>query len=116
MRRLLVARPGLTAVFASSDQMALGAIRALDEAGLRAPRDVSVVGFDDEAFGEYCLPSLTTVSQPLFEIGRAAVEHVLARLGGDAPPLPSFHAPLRVRDSSGPVRVERAARVLSARR
>jgi LacI family transcriptional regulator len=116
MRRLLLARPGLTAVFASSDQMALGAVRALDEAGLRAPRDVSVVGFDDEAFGEYCLPSLTTVSQPLFEIGRAAVQHVLAHLRGDAQPLPSFRAPLRIRDSSGPVRVGRAARVLAASR
>jgi LacI family transcriptional regulator len=100
MRDLLDARPGLTAVFAASDQMALGAIRALDEAGLHAPRDVSIVGFDDEAFTEYCVPSLTTVTQPLDAIGRAAVELVLARVRGEAASPPVFATRLCVREST----------------
>jgi LacI family transcriptional regulator len=103
MRDLLEARPGLTAVFAASDQMALGAIRALDEAGLHTPRDVSVVGFDDEAFTEYCVPSLTSVSQPIDAIGRAAVEVVLGQVRGEPIPQPGFETRLRVRESTGVV-------------
>lgn len=63
---------GITAVFASNDVTAIGAIRALKEAGLRVPEDVAVVGFDGIHLGHYIDPPLTTVRQPIYEMGRAA--------------------------------------------
>lgn len=63
---------GITAVFASNDVMAIGAIRALKESGLRVPEDVAVVGFDGIHLGHYIDPPLTTVRQPIYEMGRAA--------------------------------------------
>ena len=101
MEQLLAKRVGFTAVFAASDQIALGAILSLDRHGLGVPGDVSVVGFDDETFASYCRPPLTTVRQPTFEIGQAAVRDVLLRADGGKPtPLPSFAAPLCVRAST----------------
>jgi LacI family transcriptional regulator len=109
METLLSAGRELSAVFASSDQMALGAMLALHHRGLRVPGDVSVVGFDDEAFAAYCCPPLTTVSQPLYEMGQMAVRSVVARVGGQALALPSFSAPLCVRESTGPAPANRAS-------
>ncbi|KRC58359.1 LacI family transcriptional regulator [Agromyces sp. Root81] len=78
---LLLARmPEVTAVFASSDEMAFGVIRALHEQGRRVPHDVSVVGVDDIALAAYCSPALTTVRQPFEEIGALAVEHLLENI------------------------------------
>jgi LacI family transcriptional regulator len=91
-----------TAVFAASDQMALASFHALHEHGLEVPRDVSIVGFDDENFAAFCSPPLTTVRQPIFEMGRAAVENVLARQRGENPDLPRFATPLCVRESTAP--------------
>jgi LacI family transcriptional regulator len=93
-----------SAVFAASDQMALGAVLTLYHHGLDVPRDVSVVGFDDELFSAFCRPPLTTVGQPMSEIGQAAVRTVLARLRGEDLPLPAFEAPLRLRESTAPYR------------
>ncbi|MHA6625647.1 LacI family DNA-binding transcriptional regulator [Pseudonocardia sichuanensis] len=76
-QRLLAADPGLTAVFAANDHMALGALRALDEAGRRVPEDVSVVGFDDVPEAEFFRPPLTTVRQHFPEAGRRAVRLLL---------------------------------------
>lgn len=56
------------AVFAICDAMAMGAIRALSEAGISVPKDVSVAGFDGIALGKYCIPSITTISQPFAEM------------------------------------------------
>jgi LacI family transcriptional regulator len=95
---------GFSAVFAASDQMALGAVLSLYHRGLDVPRDVSVVGFDDEVFSAFCRPPLTTVAQPMFEIGQAAVQTVLGRLHGHEIPLPAFGAPLCVRESAAPFR------------
>jgi LacI family transcriptional regulator len=75
MRRLL--RHDLQAVFASNDSMALGALRALDEAGLRAPDHVALVGFDDMPFAATTKPPLTTVHQPIADIGEAAARMLL---------------------------------------
>src|SRR5690348_2741778 len=69
-----------TALFAFNDISAMGAIRALREAGLRVPEDVSVVGFDDIRSAEYQNPSLTTVRQPLRKMGTTAAEAVLRRI------------------------------------
>ncbi len=104
MERLLAADAPFTAVFAASDQIALGAILALDAHGLDVPGDVSIVGFDDDTFASYCRPPLTTVRQAMFDIGQAAVASVLARVHGAEPtPLPSFDAPLLVRASTARV-------------
>jgi LacI family transcriptional regulator, galactose operon repressor len=109
--RLLRARRAFTALFAGSDQIALGAMLALDRHGLRVPGDVSVVGFDDETFASYCRPPLTTVRQPTFAIGQAAVFSLLVRAdGGEPPPLASFPTRLCIRASTGPRKRRRAPR------
>ena len=73
----LAERP--TAIFAFNDEMAVGAMRAAEERGLRLPEDLSIVGFDDLEKAEIVTPALTTVRQPLAEMGRMAVS-LLARL------------------------------------
>lgn len=78
--RLLAVRPRFTALFAFNDISALGAIRAIREAGLRVPEDVSVIGFDDIASAAYQHPGLTTVRQPLYDMGQRAADTVVARV------------------------------------
>ena len=79
-RKLLAAGKPFTALFAFNDISAMGAIRALREVKLRVPDDVSVVGFDDIQSAAYQNPALTTVRQPLREMGRAAAETLLHRI------------------------------------
>lgn len=83
MRELLDKDPALTAVFAGNDQMAAGAFSALREAGLSIPDDVSVVGYDDVLLARYLHPTLTTIRQPLEEMGRAAARAALALLANE---------------------------------
>lgn len=71
-----------TAIFACSDYIAIGVIKAVRRHGLVIPRDLSLVGFDDMAFAELVDPPLTTVRQPVAEMGRLAVRHLLALLDG----------------------------------
>ena len=66
-----------SAIVACNDLMAIGAIRAIQESGLEVGRDVSVTGFDDIPISEYIQPSLTTVSQPIYQIGRMACEMLI---------------------------------------
>ena len=82
----LLERPGppVDAVFAASDLMAAGALRALRTAGRRVPEDVAVVGFEDSAVARYAQPPLTTVRQPIEEMGRQATRLLLARMAGEA--------------------------------
>jgi DNA-binding LacI/PurR family transcriptional regulator len=82
----LLARPGapVDAVFAASDLMAAGALRALRAAGRRVPEDVAVVGFEDSAVARYAQPPLTTVRQPIEEMGRQATRLLLAKVAGEA--------------------------------
>ena len=75
-----------TAIFAMSDNVALGAIRALHDMGKRVPEDVSVMGFDGIEMGKYFRPRLTTIEQPVQEIARASVEVLLDMLDHGAPP------------------------------
>ncbi|MFE7503737.1 LacI family DNA-binding transcriptional regulator [Promicromonospora sp. NPDC057488] len=82
--RLLRATPTPTAVFACSDTIALGVYDAAAALGLRIPDDVSVVGFDDLPEARWLSPALTTVHQPIAEMGAAALR-MLLRLGGDVP-------------------------------
>ena len=79
-RKLLATHKPFTALFAFNDISAMGAIRALREAKLRVPEDVSVVGFDDIQSAAYQNPALTTVRQPLREMGRIAAETLLRRI------------------------------------
>lgn len=75
-----------TAVFCSNDEMAFGAISAIRASGRRVPNDVSVVGFDDIRFARYFDPPLTTVAQPMKEIGMEAARLLLDILSGKNPP------------------------------
>ncbi len=94
-RNALHALVSFTAVFAHSDSLALGAMEALDEVGLRVPDDVSVVGFDG-AYAFCTFPKLTTMVIPNYEMGKMAAELLLERLRGDSTPptqklvLPTF--------------------------
>jgi DNA-binding LacI/PurR family transcriptional regulator len=83
-RKLLAAHKPFTALFAFNDISAMGAIRALREAKMRVPQDVSVVGFDDIQSAAYQNPALTTVRQPLREMGRIAAESLLRRINRPA--------------------------------
>jgi DNA-binding LacI/PurR family transcriptional regulator len=72
--------PHVTAIFCGNDQIALGVLRALQEAGRRVPRDVSVVGFDDMPDSGYFLPPLTTIHQDFAELGRRSLAVLLDQL------------------------------------
>jgi LacI family transcriptional regulator len=82
----LLARTTFDAAFVASDVVALGAIGALREAGLRVPDDISIVGFDDIPLAAYFDPPLTTVRLPAFELGQAAGRALLERLADRATP------------------------------
>ncbi|HYL62201.1 MAG TPA: LacI family DNA-binding transcriptional regulator [Candidatus Methylomirabilis sp.] len=82
--RLLACGEPFTALFAFNDISAIGAIQALREAGRRIPEDVSVVGFDDIQSAAYQNPALTTVRQPLREMGMIASETLLSRITAPA--------------------------------
>ncbi len=83
MSQLLADDPQLDAVFAASDAMADGALRALRQNGRRVPDDVAVVGFDDMEFARDTEPPLTTVRQPITDIGRTVARQVLRMAAGE---------------------------------
>jgi DNA-binding LacI/PurR family transcriptional regulator len=85
MARLLARRVGFTALFAYSDLVAIGAIRQLRAGGLRVPHDVSVVGYDDIPVAAFLEPPLTTVSQPMRQVGERAASLLIQAIssGGD---------------------------------
>jgi DNA-binding LacI/PurR family transcriptional regulator len=82
MQQLLAERLRFTAVVAFNDMSAIGAIRAIQEQGLRVPQDVSIIGFDDIPGAAFHTPSLTTVRQPLKRMGEVAAESLLDRVEG----------------------------------
>jgi DNA-binding LacI/PurR family transcriptional regulator len=94
MRQLLARGPRIDAVFAASDLMAIGAMRALDEAGLKVPRDVAVVGFDDIPVAGLTNPPLTTVAQDTKRAGELLVETLIHRIRNE--PTSSVMLPARV--------------------
>jgi DNA-binding LacI/PurR family transcriptional regulator len=79
-KRLLARNRPFSALFAYNDISAIGSIRAFQEAGLRVPEDISVVGFDDIQFAVHNSPSLTTVRQPLQKMGETAARTLLNRI------------------------------------
>ena len=102
MRALIERR--VTAVFCFSDEMAIGAMRAIREAGLSCPAQVSVIGFDDLPLASFFQPALTTIAQPKGRIGRCAVELLVALLRGSEPPARqvTLQHQLVVRNSTAP--------------
>jgi DNA-binding LacI/PurR family transcriptional regulator len=102
--RELARRDDVTAVFCANDQMALGVVHALTEAGVRVPGDVSIVGFDDIPEAEHFLPPLTTVRQDFEALGRRIMDTVEAVLGGDETPVAPMAPELVVRLSTAPPR------------
>jgi len=83
MAQLLRTRPDLDAVFAASDLTAIGAMRAIEAAGRQVRTDVAVVGFDDIGDAELAHPALTTVRQPIADLGRTMVTRLLQRIAGE---------------------------------
>ena len=114
-QRLLASKAPFTAIFAFNDVSAIGAIRAVREAGLRVPQDVSIVGFDDVQSAAFQNPPLTTVRQPLRTMGILAAEAIVSQIAN-----PSEHPPSRqvmvdpelvVRDSTCPPSPKRPAKL-----
>ena len=107
MKTLLAKGEKFTAVFAFNDISAIGAIRALEEMGLRVPADVSVLGFDDIYAAAFHNPALTTIRQPLFEMGSLAAQTLLERLADgnedNIPEVLSVEPTLVVRNSTARV-------------
>jgi LacI family transcriptional regulator len=104
MRRLLQAAPLPTGVFVASDTMALGALRAVREAGLSVPRDISLVGYDDLPGSAFAEPPLTTMRQPIAELGAAAVRLLVEQIERGTPSTAraDLSATLVVRESAAP--------------
>ncbi|MDI6828592.1 MAG: LacI family DNA-binding transcriptional regulator [Armatimonadota bacterium] len=104
MQKFLAMRHRPTAVFAANDAMAIGAMQAAHQAGLKIPEDISFIGFDD-TYAELTIPQLTSVHQPLYEIGVLAAKLVVAQIQGNADQyrmeniLPCY---LKERESCGP--------------
>ena len=104
MEALLEKSRDFTAIFCFNDIAAIGAIRALRDAGISVPNDVSVVGFDDILSAAYSTPSLTTVRQPLFEMGKRGAEVLLDRIANREKEYPAeivVVPELVVRESTG---------------
>ena len=102
---LLDLDPPPTAIFAYNDIMAIGALRAAHERGLRVPQDLSVVGFDDIPQAAFTCPALTTVSQPKLDMGRRGAELLLDLINGKGLPVVvgiPLEVRLVIRESTGP--------------
>ena len=102
--QLLGRAPQPTAVLAVNDLMAIGVLRAAGDLGLRVPKDLSLVSFDDIAVAQYLVPRLTTASKDSVRLGREAVRLVLERILNPNQPRQKLHIPARLilRDSTGP--------------
>jgi DNA-binding LacI/PurR family transcriptional regulator len=93
----------VTAIFVANDQMALGVLRALNEAGRRVPQDVSVVGFDDIPEAAFFTPPLTTVRQDFLKMGERGLAALLSAIEGDSSERRELISPeLIVRESTAP--------------
>ena len=101
-RGFFAMKPDTTAVFAMSDTVAMGVIRALQDIGRRVPGDVSVVGYDGIEMGKYFIPRLTTVAQPIDDIARESVQMLMGMLKNNEEPRHiAVDAELILRESVG---------------
>ncbi|HDJ1441169.1 TPA: LacI family DNA-binding transcriptional regulator [Serratia rubidaea] len=102
-KTLLAANAAFSALFASNDDMAIGAMKALCQAGKRLPQDVSIFGFDDEPSAAYLQPALSTVYLPIDMMIEAAIAQALRLLNGEeVQPLTPFTGELKLRESVAP--------------
>ncbi len=103
-RKLLALPNPPTGILASSDLAAFGAMRAIQEANLRIPHDVSVIGFDDVPEASYMLPLLTTVRQPLQKMGRLATQMLIESIDDPERPPRQIKLPTKliIRESTAP--------------
>jgi LacI family transcriptional regulator len=103
MRELLLRNRDFSAIYAATDDLALGVIRILKDEGLRVPEDISVVGFDDIEIADYMIPRLTTIRQPLEEMGGQTARTLHRAITGN--PLPNQEQilpyKLIIRESTG---------------
>lgn len=102
-RQLCAGEDRPDALIFASDRMALGALKGLHELGVRVPADVSVVGFDNMHYDDYCIPPLSSVHSPVLEMAQASVQMLLDQIlgaGAAAPAQQVFPAGLVVRESS----------------
>ncbi|MGO4382292.1 LacI family DNA-binding transcriptional regulator [Pseudoduganella sp. RAF53_2] len=102
--KLLALEPRPTAIFAANDEMAFGAMDAINSKGLKVPADISVIGFDDIPTSSYVFPTLTTMRQPFKDMAVRAVSEVVALIEGREPAAAriAFPVELVVRNSTGP--------------
>jgi DNA-binding LacI/PurR family transcriptional regulator len=110
--QVLAADPKVTAVLCGNDDLALGLMRAMHEAGRSIPDEVSVVGFDDTPVAEFLTPSLTTVRMDFAELGRTSFGLLQALLEPETavPPAPRPEPELIIRESAGPPNLPRGSR------
>ncbi len=110
MQKLLAEHLRFTAVVAFNDMSAIGAIRALQDFGLRVPEDVSVIGFDDITAAAFNNPRLTTIRQPLNHMGKMAAQYTLNRIHGTEPFREeiTIEPELVVRESTAEVKADKA--------
>jgi DNA-binding LacI/PurR family transcriptional regulator len=107
--RLLARRPAPSALFCYDDMTAVGVLRAVRALNLGVPQDVAVVGFDDIPLAAYLDPPLTTVRQPMYEMGQQAMTMLLDLINGEMPPrLVTMPGELVIRSSSGPPAADRS--------
>ncbi|MDR7071834.1 LacI family DNA-binding transcriptional regulator [Fictibacillus barbaricus] len=93
---LLDKLPLMTAVFAASDEMAIGAMAAAHQLGIRVPEELSIIGYDNLKIAEMCYPALTTVSQPLKEMGQSAGEILVKLIKGKEKEAESRYMPFTI--------------------
>lgn len=103
MMALLATKPAPTGVFVTNDVMTMGALRALQDAGLEIPRDMALVCFDDLPWGDVFSPRLTTIAQPSFAIGARAVQLLVRRISDPNAPAQTLRLAGEIthRDSCG---------------
>src|SRR5690606_1996686 len=106
MLKLLALPERPSAVICTADIMAIGAMTAVQDAGLHVPGDISIVGFDNTKYAEIVKPGLTTVNQNIESMGARAVEHLLSMIGDPnlSPPVLTEPVDLVVRHSTGPAK------------
>ncbi|MFD2015169.1 substrate-binding domain-containing protein [Vibrio olivae] len=99
-RRLMTLTSPPTAIFSVSDTLAIGVMKAVFRMGKSVPNDVAVIGFDDIPLSDMFEPSLTTIQQPTFEMGQAAMKMLVQRMDGKAVSSKIIHHSLIVRHSA----------------
>ena len=104
MKKILMLKRRATAVFLANDVLAVGAIKAVREAGLRVPEDISIAGCDNIHLTEYSFPTLTTIHTPKREIGQHAMNLLLDQINEKKYAIIPLKLELVIRESTGPVR------------